>query len=139
MANTVSTMPSVQVRRNVQDESSRRRPSFCEGHEIELADGQTWILPPPRPNSGGEPLRSESNYDGMIRAMLQAEDRAERDIAELAFAIFLLHRNYVLSPADYQRLLGSGMRPKSHIDWQTEFRHIALEHLNSFLSRYRDL
>jgi hypothetical protein len=139
MSNAVSTRPNVQAPKNVRDESSRRRPSFCAGDEIQLADGQTWMLPPPPTISERATMQSESSYNGIIRAILEAEDRSERGLAELAFVIFLLQRNYYLSPADYQRLLDSRMRTTGYSDWQTDFQHIAQQHLNTFVSRSGDL
>jgi hypothetical protein len=45
------------------------------------------------------------DYRSLLRAVREAGDEAERCLAELALAIFLLGCNYELSPVDYQRLL----------------------------------
>jgi hypothetical protein len=82
------------------DERAARRPTFGEGTGIRLADGQTWTLP------GRSPEAEDPEFDGIIRAVFEAEDDAERLRSELALTILLLSRNYDLKPGDYQRLLG---------------------------------
>ena len=42
-----SITPILRDRENLRDEFSSRRSSFREGSPIQLADGQTWILPSP--------------------------------------------------------------------------------------------
>jgi hypothetical protein len=76
-----------------------------------------------------------AEYSDLIRGILEAEDRSEERLAELAFAIFLLGHNYRLSPADYERLLGSAPTSLDSRDWQLAFHRIAQEHVYSFLER----
>jgi restriction endonuclease Mrr len=90
-------------------------------------------------NSKRGAVPSESDYNGIIRANLEVEDRSERSVAELAFVIFLLQKNYYLSPADYQRLLDSSTRTTGDNGWQTAFHQIAQEHVHTFVSRSGDL
>jgi hypothetical protein len=84
----------------MQDERALRRPVFVEGTSVVLADGQSWSLPERRRD------RDDPEYDGMLRMILEAEDVAERLRSELALTIFLLSRNYELSPEHYRTLLG---------------------------------
>src|SRR5437773_1040820 len=89
------------------DELSSRRSSFRPGSPIRLADGQTWTLPAPPKAKEWMAAPFDAEYTGLIQAIMEAEDASEQRLAELAFAIFLLGHNYQLSPADYERLLGS--------------------------------
>jgi hypothetical protein len=111
------------------DEYSCRRPSFRSGNQIQLSDGQTWILPPPPKESerGGGAFADE--YLNIIRAIVEAEDKSERRIAELVLAIYLLQTNYYLVPADYEILLSSSPRARGSSDWQSSFHQIADKHL----------
>jgi hypothetical protein len=81
------------------NERSVQRTSFVEGTNVVLADGQTWSLPERRLD------HDDHEYDAMLRMVCEAEDEAERLRAELALTIFLLNRNYELSPELYQTLL----------------------------------
>jgi hypothetical protein len=114
------------------DELASRQFSFRPGRPVQLADGQTWILPAP-------PLQSETNassfgpeYEGMIRAIAEAEDDSEQRLAELAFAIHLLAHNYRLSPADYEVLLGSSTALPNTKELERAFHDIAQDHVQSF-------
>jgi hypothetical protein len=118
----------------VPDEFSSRQSSFRQGKPIQLADGQTWILP--APPKGAERTAAESfgtDYEGIIQAILEAEDKSEQCRAELALAILLLGRNYRLSPADYEQLLCSTAQSPDSRDWQLVFHHFAQDHLDAFL------
>ena len=77
-----------------------------------------------------------AEYSNLIRAILEAEDDAERNLAELAFAILLLAHNYRLSPPDYESLLGSNSEfagGRSGRNWQETFHRIAQDHVDSYL------
>jgi len=115
------------------DELSSRQSSFRQGTRIQLADGNTWEIPaPPKgPEWNAPPFGAE--YTDLIQAILEAEDGSEHRLAELAFAILLLGHNYRLSPADYERLLGSTAEYSDSRDWQLTFHHITQDHLQSFL------
>ncbi len=114
-------------------ELSSRRSSFRDGRQIRLADGQTWIFPAPLKASEWTNVPFGSEYTGIIQAMLQAEDRYEQNLAELAFAIFLLGHNYCLSAGDYEQLLGSTVELSDSRAWQHELHQLSQEHLRSFL------
>ncbi len=116
------------------DEFSRRQSSFRQGRQIRLADGQIWVVPAPPEGSEWKAVPFGANYTDVIRALVDAEDSSEQRLAELAFAILLLGHNYRLSPADYERLLGSTADSPDSRDWQFAFHQIALEHIHSFLS-----
>jgi len=115
------------------DEFSSRQASFRPGRQIRLADGQIWVLPAPPNESEWKAVPFEAQYTDLIQAVLEAEDRSEQRLAELAFAILLLAHNYRLSPADYERLLASTPGSPESADWQLAFHHIAQDHLHSFL------
>jgi len=115
------------------DEFPSRRSSFRHGRQIQLADGQPWILPTPPKGSEWKAVPFGPEYIDIIQAILDSEDSAEERRLELAFAIFLLGHNYRLSPGDYERLLGSTPRSPDSRDWQIAFHHIAQDHLRSFL------
>jgi hypothetical protein len=116
------------------DEPSSRRSSFRQGRRIRLADGQTWTLPACPKGSEWKAVPFRAEYTDIIRAILEAEDRSEQRLAELAFAIFLLGHNYHLSPADYERLLGSNPESPDSRDWHLAFHDLSQEHIHSFLN-----
>ena len=115
------------------NELSSRRSSFRGGRQIRLADGQTWIFPAPLNASEWKNVPFGSEYTGIIQAMREAEDSNEQNLAELAFAIFLLGHNYCLSADDYEQLLGSTEGFPDLRAWQHELHQLSLEHLRSFL------
>jgi len=81
------------------NERLARRPSFKEGAKVWLSDGQPWTLPP------CDPSRDEPDYTALLRAIEEAETRFEGLRLELALTIFLLNRNYALSPERLNDLL----------------------------------
>jgi hypothetical protein len=99
-----------------------------------MADGQMWTLPAPPTALEAKTETFGAEYAGLVRALIEAENSSEQCIAQLALAIFLLGCNYSLSPADYQRLLGSTPECSTATDWQLAFNRIAQEHLDSFLN-----
>jgi hypothetical protein len=107
------------------DERSLRQPTFVEGTRIPLADGQTWSLPW-RWSDQADP-----EYDAMLRAILEAEDESDRLRAELALTLFLLARNYRLTPDIYRRLLD--FRPRSPLleQMQRAVRAFTVEQMRS--------
>jgi hypothetical protein len=118
----------------VLDEFSSRQPSFRQGKPIQLADGQTWILPaPPKGPEWTAAVPFGTDYKGIIQAILEAEDRSEQCRAELALTILLLGYNYRLSPADYERLLCSTEESSGSRDWQLVLHDIAQDHVDAFL------
>ena len=68
-----------------------------------MADGQFWTVPGPL-DLGTHPFNVEE-YEALLEAICAAEDDSERFRATLALTIYLLNRNYELTPADYVRLL----------------------------------
>lgn len=83
-------------------ETALRLPGFREGTRIRMSDGQDWSFPnPPEPGLDRE-------FDGLIRAHLEAEDWDEALRIELAISVLLLSRNYALTPADYARIFDFG-------------------------------
>jgi hypothetical protein len=115
------------------DESSCRKTAFRQGRQIELADGQTWMLPAPPQGSEWNSVPFGPEYLDIIRAILEAEDDSEQRLAELSFAIYLLAHNYRLLPQDYERLLGSSPVSTDSRDWPRAFHQIAQDHVHSFI------
>ncbi len=113
---------------------SHRRSLFRQGKPIHLADGQMWIFPAPPRGAEWNAAPFGADYQGIIAAIMEAEDEPERLRGELALAIFLLSQNYRLAPNDYQLLLGSTPDSLETTDWQLAFREIAQDHL----AAYRD-
>ena len=111
------------------DEAVRRRSRFYRGREIELADDQPWILPSRGVESEAYFTRLGPDYRSLLRAVREAGDEAERRLAELALAIFLLGCNYELSPIDYQRLLVFPPGASELVEVQQEFHRLAQDHL----------
>lgn len=81
------------------EESTARRRGFVNGPSVRLADGHAWSLPP------RDPARDDPEYDGLLAAVVEAEDQPEALRAGLALTIFLLDRNYMLGPDDLSALL----------------------------------
>ena len=127
-----SITPILRDREYLRDEFSSRRSSFRSGSPIQLADGQTWILPSPPKKTGRNESPFSTSYAAIIQAIIEAEDSSEQCLGEMALAILLLDHNYYLSPADYQRLLDRGSS-----DWQFAFHEIAQKHIYVFFGRSR--
>jgi hypothetical protein len=98
----------------MRDEHAQRRPTFCPGLDLRLADGQVWSLPLPGPiGEGGaapeqgrsEPTWDNPRYKAIVRAGLEAEDEGDLFRVEMALAIHLLHWNYNLDADDFEDLL----------------------------------
>jgi hypothetical protein len=120
------------------DELSCRRPSFRPGKEIQLADGQAWTFPAPPLESEWKVLPFDGQYVEILQAISESEDRAEQRLGELALAIFLLGHNYRLSPADYERMLGSSESSAAASDWKLAVEQCAQEHLRSYCAAFPD-
>ena len=122
------TRTVMQNRDDVRGEFSSRRPSFRSGAQIEMPNGQIWILPSPPLKSEANESPFKSGYTSVIRAIIEAEDSSEQCLGELALAILLLDHNYYLSSEDYHRLL-----PSEPSEWQVAFHEIAREHVRVHL------
>src|SRR4051812_12212403 len=97
----VATSPHCQLRWGPMiDERALRRPNYVEGKGIRLANGQVWSFPE-RP-----PLQDDHELIAVLREIGESEDEPDQLRAELTLAILLLSRNYDLTPADYQAILG---------------------------------
>ena len=113
-----------------------RRPSFRDGVRIRLADGEMWVFPaPPKPVESKSVLFG-TEYMGLIQAIMEAEERSEQCLAELAFAIYLLKCNYSLTSADFEYLLGFSPESSESADSQVAFHLIAQEHLHAVLEAF---
>src|SRR4051794_36061040 len=85
------------------NERAVRRDDFLPGVPVLLANAQSWFFP--LPAGGGTTATSDDDYRPLVGAVAESEDEAERLRAELALAIYLLARNYHLSPRDFRELL----------------------------------
>jgi hypothetical protein len=113
------------------NEVSRRRPDFRPGPSIRLADGWDWTIPAPPRVTAPEAEGFGPDYAATVAALESAEDRTERLRAELALAIYLLSRNYDLTPDDLYALLGFPPDDPALAAMQAAFHRIAREHLRS--------
>ena len=86
------------------DELSSRRSRFQPGTPICLANGQEWTFPAPTADSEFAVEAAETEYLGLIHAIMEAEDQSDRRRAELALVIFLIGLNYQLSSTDLANL-----------------------------------
>ena len=66
---------------------------------VRLADGETWSL------SVGGQSEEDPELDALLAAAIDVEDQSEALRAELSLTIFLLRRNYDLSPDELALLL----------------------------------
>ena len=107
----------------MRDERALRRPTFAEGRRLTLADGQTWSLPE-RPADHDDP-----KYDAMLRMIGEAEDEADRLRSELALSIFLLARNYELTPEAFQVLLDFAPGDPAQAQMQRDVHALAVEQI----------
>ncbi len=83
-------------------ENARRRSGFLGGAWIKMADGREWLF-------SGPPARGvDADYDALVHALLEAEDRSEARKCELTIAILLLSRNYQPSPSEYVKIFYFG-------------------------------
>jgi hypothetical protein len=137
MPSAVLAAPHLRRREKSRDELSSRRRTFRAGDEIQLCDGQAWVLPAQPEQSELSQAVFGRDYAGLIKAILEAEDYSERCIAELSLAIFLLEHNYDLSPLDYHNLLEPGTETGRSSDWRGPFHEIVNQHILAFLeTRY---
>jgi hypothetical protein len=107
------------------DEQALRRPDFVEGRRILLGNGQRWSFP------DHPPLHDDAEHIASLRAIGEAEDRADRLRAELALTILLLSRNYDLSPSDYQAILSFPPSDPSLAALQDAIHELAVEQLRA--------
>jgi hypothetical protein len=109
------------------DEQALRRPTFVEGARVPLADGQTWSLP------GRQADQADPEYDAMLRLVFEAEDEAERLRSELALIVFLLSRNYQLTPDLYQELLDFPPGDPALVEMQRAVHALAIEQMGHLM------
>jgi hypothetical protein len=110
-------------------ESLNRSCDFQPGRGIELADGQAWIFPCPSEGTSISVGSARDEYYGLIRAIAEAEDKGERQMADLAMAIFLLRLNYRLTSEDLQYLFTFPSDSERLRNSQVAFRALATDHL----------
>lgn len=78
---------------------SHVRETVMERIHVRLADGETWRL------AVGDQSRKDPELDALLAAAIDVEDQAEALRAELSLTIFLLRRDYDLSPDELALLL----------------------------------
>jgi len=106
----------------VVDELSYRRSRFQPGTPICLANDQEWTFPAPTADSEFAVEAAETEYLGLIHAIMEAEDQSDRRRAELALAIFLIGLNYQLSSTELANLFTFQPRSRELTDSQHAFR-----------------
>jgi hypothetical protein len=124
LAATVAVHEGTRESETSLEERAVRSARFVEGPWIRLADGRAWSFPK-RPSDPPDP-----DYEDLLDAIGSAEDCNAVLSLELALAIFLLARNYDLSPDDYRRLLGFKTGHPSLAQMQTDFHAFALEQMH---------
>jgi len=106
--------------------------------KIRLADGTDWeFVGPEAFLTKGPAARAE--WFGLLTAIAEAQDEPERQLGELALAIFLLGIECDLSPDEYNRLL---CFPPGHPGAETlraRFRALALLHAKAAKPRGEDV
>jgi hypothetical protein len=113
-------------------ELSSRRSSFHEGRKIRLADGQMWTFIVPPMDEKWPQGSSANEFEGLMKAIQEAENDSEQRIAELALAIFLLRQNYCLEPTDFEHLLDFPPQSLESSNWQHSFHQVVQDHLDCF-------
>ena len=108
-------------------EMDRRREEFLGGIPLMLADEQYWAFPGPRETSP-EGQAQDPGLVALLGVIATSESEADRRRAELALAIRLLGRNYQLTPAEYQELLGSSGSEATRKRLMASFQDLARRH-----------
>jgi hypothetical protein len=126
----------------MRDERARRRPKFCSGIDLQLADGQVWSLPVPGEpigeveatggDGGSKVTWEDRRYGSIIRAIVEAEDEGDLFRAELALAIHLLNWNYALDPDDFEDILDDHGEGRRRADLSNALNRLAMAHLRPF-------
>jgi hypothetical protein len=119
----------------VVDELGSRRSRFQPGTPICLANGQEWTFPAPTADSEFAVEAAETEYLGLIHAIMEAEDQSDRRRAELALAIFLIGLNYQLSSTELANLFTFQPRSRELADSQHAFESLARDHILSLVKR----
>jgi len=95
-----------------------------------------WMFPTPAEQGSASPDSvPDADYLGLIHAILEAEDRYEEQLAELALAMHLLGYKHPLTPSEYQRLFMFESNSPELADSQAAFHDLALDHVNYLRDR----
>ncbi|APW59916.1 hypothetical protein [Paludisphaera borealis] len=111
------------------DELSRRRHNFQPGRKLRLANGQLWVFPTPRVPGDPTGFQADAEYRPLLDSVREADSDAERALAELALAVFLLSWNYDLSPSEYQELLSFPAGSPAVEEWRGNMSELACAHI----------
>ncbi len=117
------------------DELSSRRSSIQAGNLISLANDQEWTFPAPTADSEFAVEAAGTEYLGLIRAIMEAEDQSDRRLAELAMAIFLVGLNYQLNSTKLANMFTFQPRSQKLADSQQAFESLARDHILSLVKR----
>ena len=116
----------------MQEERSLRRDDFGWGVPVRLADHQTWNFPTP-----GElvernlPQGLAHEYFALTRGVVEADSLVDLTRAELALAIFLLNRNYEMTPAACFQVLGFAPDDPESRSAQQAVHVLAMDHVKA--------
>jgi len=115
----------------VGDQSKGRRSDVHAERGIRLADGQVWtFLSPGGHGTCSADVEFGPDYLELIRAILEAEDRNEGRMAELALAMLLIGHKHPLTPNEYQRLFMFEPDSPELAASQAAFHDLALDHVD---------
>ena len=117
------------------DELSSRRSSIQAGNLISLANDQEWTFPAPTADSEFAVEAAGTEYLGLVRAIMEAEDQSDRRLAELAMAIFLVGLNYQLNSTELANMFTFQPRSQELADSQQAFESLARDHILSLVKR----
>ena len=116
----------------MQEEQSLRRDDFGWGVPVRLADRQTWNFPTPHELIERDlPNDLASEYFALTRGVVEAESLMDLTRAELALALFLLRRNYELTPAVCFQVLGFAPNDPELRSMQQAVHVLAMDHVQA--------
>ena len=112
---------------NPDETQSRRRGVFREGWRVTLADGRDWVFP----EAVREVVATNPEHEGLVRAIVEADDERDRFLAELALTIFLLRSNYDLEPEEIQGLLTFHPGSPEEAAWRRSAADVVADHVRA--------
>ena len=119
----------------MQEEQSLRRDDFGWGVPVRLADRQTWNFPTPNGLIERDlPNNLASEYLALTRSLVEAESLTDLTRGELALAIFLLRRNYELTPAACFQVLGFAPNDPELRSAQQAVHVLAMDHVQACMT-----
>jgi hypothetical protein len=103
-------------------EKAYRKEEFVEETRVRMADGQDWFLPALLPSG------IDLEHDAILAAIEESEDYSELLKSELALTIYLLSKNYRLSPSALSEILDFKDDPRGREACQTAVHAMVFAH-----------